>query len=274
MTSSIENMNILYNIMARLHKAGHPFVFKGTLVLRQLIQENTNLMTSRLSKDTDGDWTGEKITSSELLDIINSILGEIEQKGLIAKIIREPTEKRSAGFVICRDEIELFGIDISFKRNDWCVEYKLTDTDSYMGATKNKMYADKMCAVSERSVYRRAKDIYDLFILSHVSGFKISELKDIVREIGREVGEFNQFLNNVSELRKGYDALEGIINKPSFEEAYGRARDFVMPFITSSDVDGLWSVADGVWAELSVSNNIPENDKSYLHERPGNKLSF
>jgi len=220
-----------------------------------LVRENTDLATSRLSTDTDGDWVGEKITSEELTAIINNILGEMHPNGLNAVLMREPGESRSAGYKVYLGDRDLFGIDISFRRNDWSVEYKLSETESYIGATPNKIYADKMCAASNREIFRRYKDIYDLFLLSHLSGFKISELKTIVGEIQRPVGEFHQFLNNTEELRKGYDKLDGIINKPPFEVAYGRARDFVMPFITKSNIDGIWNVADGVWTESAFATN-------------------
>lgn len=238
--------------MMELCNSKLPLVFKGGLILQNLIKTETDLNTFRGTNDIDIDCGDFSITESVLVSKIREALDAIGFSSLFVACHREFGENRAAGFEIresTADDKVLFSIDISRKHNKWVKQYYIWDNMAIIGSSTEKMAADKICAVSEKTVYRRIKDIYDLYLLSFISGIKLSKIREIMKETNRFPGEFNQFRMNIDALRHAYSEFKGIVNKPSFESIYSRTFDFCVPFITDSSANGEWCVNDGMWIE-------------------------
>jgi hypothetical protein len=110
----------------------------------------------------------------------------------------------------------------------------------------------KMCAISSKLALRRSKDIYDLYLLSFLKGYKIKNIIEICEYQNKEVGDFAIFANNISDLMHAYGELRNVVNKPDFEEVYGRVRDFCLPFITRDYefINGSWSPYTEMWHQI------------------------
>lgn len=48
--------------------------------------------------------------------------------------------------------------------------------------------------------------------------------------LGRELGDFEEYKAQFSEIKESYDKMKGIKNKPDFVEVYNRVRDVVNRF--------------------------------------------
>lgn len=92
------------------------------------------------------------------------------------------------------------------------------------------MLSDKIFAISGENVCRRLKDVLDIYIISFITEIDAAELYRIWKEIGRELGDFEAYKSKFVELKKAYDKMKGIKNKPDFAEVYNRVRDVVNRF--------------------------------------------
>lgn len=96
------------------------------------------------------------------------------------------------------------------------------------------MLVDKIRVISTRKVFRRVKDIVDVYILSSSKGIKLEKIQDILQEYKNDLGNFSAFIERKDDLEHAYEKLKGITNKPSFSEVYTQVKIFLMPFIQSS----------------------------------------
>ena len=53
------------------------------------------------------------------------------------------------------------------------------------------MVADKVAAISTDKVFRRIKDVVDLYYVSHVVDFNSEEVLRVIYESGRSIGDFS-----------------------------------------------------------------------------------
>ena len=103
----------------------------------------------------------EKVDSS--LDVqINRIFGE----------------RRSAGFKIINEMREkIASIDLSVRQNQFFSHYiSYVNGVSITGASLSKMLSDKIYAISGQNVYRRMKDVLDIYVMSFVTRINTDEL--------------------------------------------------------------------------------------------------
>lgn len=247
---------IMYSLMGAMSRMGYPVVFKGAMVLQALTLD-TSLDTMRMTEDIDADWVGLNITNEELYLKINNAVSSLGVPNLF--VIQKKNFKvgMSAEFHIMQKGKEdvLFTMDIGVKNNNHHLVYKLPSGVSFIGSHPNKIYSDKLSAISTRKVYRRVKDIYDMYLLSHISGFHLNSIRTALRDAGRDLESFNEFINDPMKpkgLEYAYDRMKSIKNKPDYQEMYNRVSKFIEPFIIGVKVDGHWLVnpytGEGFWS--------------------------
>lgn len=192
-------MDFLYNVMEELSKAGVPIVFKGAMVLNLAIRDNNPSKVERVTRDIDGDWVGER---------------------------------KSAGFKIVNENKEkIASIDLSVRQNQFCEPYiSYVNGISINGASLSKMLSDKIYAISGENICRRMKDVLDIYVISFITEIDTDELRQIWRETGRKLGNFEVYKTKSAELKEAYDKMKGIKNKPDFYEVYDRVSNVVCKF--------------------------------------------
>ena len=104
------------------------------------------------------------------------------------------------------------------------------------------MIADKVSAVSTDKVFRRVKDVVDLYYISKVFDFDKAEVMQTLRDSGRCLDSFNGFLHRADELRLSYEKFRfaGDVSKPPFEEIYSAVQLYlkdVLPKEKSRDYE-------------------------------------
>ena len=78
------------------------------------------------------------------------------------------------------------------------------------------MLADKLKVFVSKSIYRRSKDLYDLYTLSFLKGFSLIEAKECILDKWRTSSFPEQLLHypaNFSELETAYNKLRGVPNE-------------------------------------------------------------
>lgn len=231
----MERIDLLNRIIEELSKQGVPIVFKGAMLLNNILANDNPSNIYRKTFDIDGNWIGDNPDINEIRNYIQKAVNNINSDYHVS-IVREFTERRSAGFKIYVDnngkQDTIASIDISVKKVNQTVDYySYINNITFKGVSLDKMITDKIATISTRQIYRRTKDLIDLYVLSFLTEFNYDEVFRILEFDNRELGDFEHFKNNIEHVEHAYSKLENISNKPSFEEVYERLKQKLKPFI-------------------------------------------
>lgn len=205
-----------------------------------------------MTKDIDGDWIGEGPTMEQIEIALRQAVKNIDPSMDIT-VYREYGEKRSAGFkIIDQSQNKIASIDLSVRKNLYSVPYiTYINGVTIVGASLTKMISDKLHAVSGEHIYRRTKDLLDIYVMSFISEFQTLDIYDVWEKTERVSGDFSHFLNHKREIAQAYDRLKGIHNKPEFEELYARLTVFLEPFYEKEkNLDLTWK--EGQWEDPNL----------------------
>jgi hypothetical protein len=114
----------------------------------------------------------------------------------------------------------------------------------------NEILADKISVLSGRFIFRRAKDIFDVYALAHCVRVVMSEIYDVQRMNGREFGAFSEFLLRWNDVEHAYARLKGIEGKPDFDEVYNYLGKFLSPFIQNDKTPAVWDIDTSEWKDI------------------------
>lgn len=214
-----DSEEFLYLLMEELSRIGAPVVFKGALVLKIHLNENAKNSVKRITKDIDANWNGR----GDIVLIRNTLIKAVSNINSSYTVVvkRIPrSSKESAGFDI-KDEksVKITSIDLDLKDNPFYVNLTL-DNQKIKCSSLSKIIADKFSAISTEKVYRRIKDILDIYLLSNLEDFSFEEVKEILIYDERDYGDFSTLLNNKEKIEHGYSRLKRVENKPEFEEVW------------------------------------------------------
>ena len=217
--------------MKALYDSGIPISFKGSMVLKACLMEAGFSEDTRHTVDIDGNWNTDNLpTGEQMVDSIQKALNQ-NNIALDVSLYRMYGEGRSAGFEL-RDRSTgevLFTMDIDVNRP--AVPTKIYEVEGirFCGVIPKQMMADKVSAISGDRVFRRMKDVIDLYYFSQIFEFDSKEILHILNENGRILGDFNGFLNRTDELRHTYEKFRfsGNVNKPRFDEIYQAVKSYI-----------------------------------------------
>ena len=140
-------------------------------------------------------------------------------------------EGRSAGFELKQPDIgdTLFCMDIDVNRP--AVPTKIYEVAGvrFRGVSPNQMLADKLSAISSDKVFRRIKDVVDLYYMSKAFDFDKTEVLKTLSHSGRKLDSFQGFLRRSDDLKHSYEKFRfsGGVNKPPFEEVYRAVKSYI-----------------------------------------------
>ena len=236
---------IMYEIISAMTNTDLPIVFKGGLVLKLLLKENGFEEIERMTKDIDASWIGTAPTMAVIAGEINQCLEKIHPT-LVAIPSREYGERRSGGIRIVEKETEdeITSMDIDIKPALGDKEYSVGDI-KVRGIISDEILADKISVLSGDYIFRRVKDMVDVYALAHCITIKVNDIFSAFQKTGRVCGKFQKFLNQKEDLEHAYNKLNIVKGKPSFEEIYSYLLLFLEPFYNDNP----------------KSNSIWDNDK-------------
>ena len=222
---------LMYAVMNAVFSSGIPIDFKGAMVLKACLLEAGFPDEIRHTADIDANWYSDSPPSAEQL--VESLEAALQKNGinLHVDLYRMYGEGRSAGFELSdpsTGEI-LFTIDMDVNRPVQPAQIYEVAGLRFRGISPNQMLADKISAISTGKVFRRIKDVVDLYYLSQVFELDLDRLQQTLRSSGKILEDFHSFLGADEELRHAYEKFRftGGVNKPPFDEVYVRVKAYL-----------------------------------------------
>ncbi|WP_102342449.1 hypothetical protein [Galactobacillus timonensis] len=235
---------MMYKVMTAIYDSGLPIGFKGSLVLKAFLRNAGFEDDLRTTKDIDANWSSSDFPTDQ--EVVNALQKAVDRTdlGLVVTMTRQYGEGRSAGFVFSNPEtgMSVFSMDMDINRQP--IPSTQMYEDSYFhfrGVLPSKMIADKVTVVSSDKVFRRVKDVIDLYYFSSVVDLDADKVMKTIEESGRELGDFNAFLHRKDELQHAYEKFRfgEDIYKPSFEEVYQTTHSYLSSLMPLEKDKGL-----------------------------------
>ena len=230
MIFSIEEQ-LMYEVMRVVYESGIPVSFKGSMVLKACLLEAGFTDDTRHTVDIDGNWHSETALSGE--QMVDSLQKAITDHGIAldVNLYRMYGEKRSAGFELIERETGdvLFTMDVDVNRPEAPSRVYEMEGIKFRGVSPLQMLADKTSVVASEKVFRRIKDLVDLYYMSKAFEYDSGAVLQTLKETNRSLGSFDGFLNRVDELKHAYEKFRfsGDINKPPFDEVYNAVKTYI-----------------------------------------------
>lgn len=222
---------IMYKVMKAIYDSGIPISFKGSMVLKACLLEAGYSDDTRHTVDIDANWNSDTPPTSE--QMVESLQKAIDKAdvNLEVSIYRMYGDKRSAGFELTErstGEI-LFTMDIDVNRPVTPTKIYEVEGVRFCGASPLQMISDKVSSISTDKVFRRIKDVVDLYYISKVFEFNTAEVIQTLKNSERTLDNFNGFLHRTAELKHSYEKFRfsGDVNKPAFEEVYLSVKAYI-----------------------------------------------
>ncbi|MBR5137452.1 MAG: nucleotidyl transferase AbiEii/AbiGii toxin family protein [Clostridia bacterium] len=222
---------IMYKVMKAIYDSGIPISFKGSMVLKACLLEAGYNDDTRHTVDIDANWNSDTPPTSKQME--DSLQKAIDKSGvnLEVKIYRMYGEKRSAGLELINRETEetLFTMDVDVNRPIAPTKIYEVEGLRFCGVSPSQMIADKVAAISTDKVFRRIKDVIDLYYISKVFEFNVTEVLQTLKNSERALEDFNGFLHRSEDLKHSYEKFRfaGGVNKPNFEEVYHSVNAYI-----------------------------------------------
>jgi hypothetical protein len=122
---------------------------------------------------------------------------------------------------------------------------------SINGVLPAEILADKITVLSKHLVFRRAKDLIDVYALAHCVEVRTSEVFDVLRSKSTIVGEFAELFTHRNDVEHAYDKLKEIDGKPPFDDVCPYLIAFVHPFAQRDTTPRVWNSGKQAWDDLS-----------------------
>ena len=222
---------LMYRVMKAVYDSRIPISFKGSMVMKACLMEAGFIEDTRHTEDIDGNWYSDKYPTSEEMETSMQRALDDGNIPLKVSIYRMYGAKRSAGFDLrnpSTGEI-IFTMDIDVNRPKTPTKIYEIEGIRFSRSVLNQMIADKVSVVSTDKVFRRIKDIIDLYYYSQVFRFDSNEILKLLSNSGRTLGDFSGFINRVDDLKHSYEKFRfsGDINKPAFEDVYKDVKNYI-----------------------------------------------
>ena len=222
---------LMYTVMKAIYDSGIPMNFKGSMVLKACLMEAGFTEETRHTVDIDANWYSDTAPSAE--QMVDSLQKSLRNCGinLNVSLYRMYGEGRSAGFELSDTTTGdvLFTMDIDVNRPATKTKIYEVEGVRFCGVAPSQMIADKISAISTDKVFRRIKDVVDLYYISKVFAFNKAEVLETLKASGRSLDSFNGFLHRPDDLRHSYEKFRfsGEVDKPPFDEVYLSVKAYV-----------------------------------------------
>ena len=222
---------LMYAVMKAIYDSGIPISFKGSMVLKACLMEAGYVEDTRHTVDIDANWNSDTPPTGE--QMVESLQNALRNSGidLDVSIFRPYGGGRSAGFELKdkdTDEV-LFSMDIDVNRPIPPTKIYEVEGLRFCGVSSTQMIADKAAVISTDKVFRRVKDVVDLYYISKVFQFDKTDVLQTLKNSGRTLDTFHGFLHRPQELQHSYEKFrfEGGVYKPPFEEVYLTVKNYI-----------------------------------------------
>ena len=222
---------LMYAVMKAIYDSGIPINFKGSMVLKACLLEAGYTEETRHTVDIDANWYSATPPTAEQL--VDSLQKAINSSGihLTVRLFRMYGEGRSAGFELVDEALDevLFTMDMDVNRPVPPTQIYQVEGIHFRGVSPIQMLADKLSAISTEKVFRRIKDVVDLYYLSKVFAFDVDDISEALKNSGRQLGNFDSFLHDSAALQHSYEKFRftGSVSKPPFQKIYQAVKTYL-----------------------------------------------
>ena len=222
---------LMYRVMEAIYNSGIPISFKGSMVLKACLIEAGYSEETRHTVDIDANWNSDTQPTAD--QMVESLRKAMIRNGLNLnlKLYRMYGEGRSAGFELADNDSGeiLFTMDVDVNRPIPPTKIYEVAKIRFCGVAPIQMISDKIVVVSSDKVFRRIKDVVDLYYCSKLFAIDRDAILQTVNASGRTIGKFNGFLYRSEDLRHSYDKFRfaGDVNKPPFDEVYRTVKTYI-----------------------------------------------
>jgi len=226
---------LMYQVMKAICDSGIPIDFKGAMVLKACLDENGFTGDTRHTMDIDANWiSDEPPTAEQMLASLSKAL-EQDSINLDVRLNRMYGTGRSAGFVFCQKGTgdAVFSMDMDVNRPIAGSKMYTVEDFRFRGVIVWQILADKISAVSTDKVFRRIKDVVDLYYLSQCVPMDAKSVRGAMAKTGRNPESFEGFLLHRAELLHAYDKFRfgGGAEKPVFDTVYDAVKLYIKDFL-------------------------------------------
>ena len=222
---------LMYEVMKAIFDSGIPISFKGSMVLKACLLEAGYTEEIRHTVDIDANWNSDVPPSPE--QMTSSLQRALEKESIDIEVdfYRMYEKGRSAGLEL-KDKITgetLFTMDIDVNRPLSPSKIYEAEGLRFRGVSPSQMIADKLSSISSDKIFRRIKDVVDLYYISKVFDFNKNDIMKVLKDSERTLDTFHGFLYRTEDLRHSYDKFRfsGEVNKPPFDEIYQSVKTFI-----------------------------------------------
>ena len=222
---------MMYSVMKEIYDSGIPMSFKGAMVLKVCLSEAGYTEETRHTSDIDANWTFAERPSAE--QMVESLQKALDKAGIDFKVslYRMYEKNKSAGFKFSDIDTgnPIFTMDVDINKPVALTKIYEVEGIRFYGALPLQMLADKIFAISTDKVFRRIKDVVDIYYLSKVLIFDKTGILDILEKSGRRLESFYCFIYKSEELRHSYEKFRfsGNAEKPSFDKVYATVKAYI-----------------------------------------------
>lgn len=210
------------------------FVLKGGTAFMSMLNESNLDNYMRSTHDIDLPVSSESAWQSfkrDIVQILNS-----NQYGVQYEVTKFKNRSTTS------DSINLVA---SYKGTEYRLKIDMnvspfkTITVTYLSSTGmdaydcDTMIADKISAICSQKIYRRSKDLYDLYVLSQIRQYSLNSLVNHIKVKRPEffTSGVNMLVSqNYAPLEHAYSKYKGILNKPEFGAMFKICSSFICPF--------------------------------------------
>ena len=245
-----EKEKTMYQILGAICETDAPIVFKGALITKLILAENRYTSFERKTVDIDANWVGTPPPTSEIENIVNASFLKTLDGRFRVEAFREYGDKKSAGLHIIENETDekIVKMDIDIRPIMGSRIYHYGEI-GIRGVLANEILADKITVLSGIKMFRRAKDIVDVYALAHCVAVNTAEIFEVIINKNLVLGTFAEFFNRRDDVEHAYDKLMGIEEKPLFDDVYSYLKKFVVPFAQKDKSPQIWNNGKQVWKE-------------------------
>jgi hypothetical protein len=244
-----DSEKLMYDVMGTLANSSMPVVYKDAMITKLILRENHFDGFARETQDIDASWAGISLPSmKQMTEMLNHALVGLR---LSAVVKREYGEKMSAGFKIIDEDGDIkLSIDIDMRAALDSRMYEYHNV-KFQGVTPDNVISDKISVISTDKVFRRTKDLIDIYALAHCVTVKTDNVRRIWKRENRIIGTFDAFRNRQDELRHSYEKLRRVNTKPEFDLIYIYLTQFLFPFIEEKTNALVWNGSKNGWTNIS-----------------------
>ena len=244
-----EHEQLMYHVLGKISESNAPIVFKGALITKLILAENGYTAAERMTRDIDANWVDIPPSMPVLAEAVNKSLESIDDM-LHAEPIREYGEGKSAGIAIINTATgdRIISMDITIKPVIGSRVYHYGEV-GIRGVLASEILADKISVLSKQIMFRRAKDLVDVYALAHCINVQTTEIFDVLKRKSAVVGEFSELFTRRGDVEHAYNKLKRMENKPLFDDVYSYLTQFIQPFAQKDETPRIWNSDILTWEE-------------------------